>query len=108
MVNLFIGVTDYKWFAFLSGMPKPEEVNFWQPGGRTTFRALKSGELFLFKLHSPRNFIVGGGVFAHSDILLASVAWEAFGISATIDDALGITVPPVVAIVAAAASERRA
>jgi putative restriction endonuclease len=54
---------------FLSSRGRLEEVNFWQPGGHTIFMALQPGELFLFKLHSPRNFIVGGGVFAHSDIL---------------------------------------
>jgi HNH endonuclease len=36
---------------------------------------------FLFKLHAPRNFIVGGGVFARADILPISLAWEAFGVS---------------------------
>ena len=81
MVNLYVGITDYDWFQFLSAQPSVDEVNFWQPGGRTNFKALKPGELFLFKLHSPRNFIVGGGVFAHADILPVSIAWEAFGIS---------------------------
>jgi putative restriction endonuclease len=41
---------------------------------------LKPGELFLFKLHYPDNFIVGGGFFAHSTILPVSMAWETFGI----------------------------
>ena len=81
MVNLYVGITDYEWFQFLSALPNVDEVNFWQPGGRTNFKALQSGELFLFKLHSPRNFIVGGGVFARADILPTSLAWEAFGIS---------------------------
>ena len=80
MVNLYVGITDYDWFQFLSVQPNAEEVNFWQPGGRINFRALQPGELFLFKLHAPRNFIVGGGVFAHADILPVSIAWEAFGI----------------------------
>lgn len=80
MVSLYVGITDYDWFRFLSAQPSVEEVNFWQPGGRTTFRAIKPGELFLFKLHAPRNFIVGGGVFAHADLLPVSLAWEAFGI----------------------------
>ena len=35
--------------------------------------------MFLFKLHAPRNFIVGGGWFAHATILPCSLAWEAFG-----------------------------
>ena len=42
-------------------------------------RALKPGELFLFKLHSPRDKIVGGGIFAHSNILPSYMAWQTFG-----------------------------
>jgi len=62
MVNIYVGITDYDWFRFLSALTGIDEVNFWQPGGRTNFQALRPGELFLFKLHAPRNFIVGGGV----------------------------------------------
>lgn len=79
MVSLFVGVTDYKWFEFLRRQPDLAEVNFWQPSGHKAFRALQAGELFLFKLHSPRNFIVGGGVFSHATNLPLSLAWEAFG-----------------------------
>jgi putative restriction endonuclease len=61
-------------------MPQLDEVNFWQPSGQNNFRALNPGELFLFKLHAPNDFIVGGGVFAKSSIVPISVAWEAFGI----------------------------
>ena len=78
MVNIFVGVTDQDWFDFLSAR-QVEEVNFWAPSGRTNFRALRPGELFLFKLHSPNNFIVGGGVFSHASRLPLSIAWEAFG-----------------------------
>jgi hypothetical protein len=81
VVNLYVGITDYDWFRFLSALSGVHEVNFWQPGGRTNFQALRPGELFLFKLHAPRNFIVGGGVFARADILPTSLAWEAFGAS---------------------------
>jgi putative restriction endonuclease len=81
VVKLYVGITDYEWFRFLSALPGVDEVNFWQPGGRTNFQALRPGELFLFKLHAPRNFIVGGGVFARADILPTSLAWEAFGTS---------------------------
>lgn len=80
MVSLFVGVTDNAWFEFLGSQQDLDEVNFWQPGGRTNFRALVPGELFLFKLHSPHDFIVGGGVFAHASILPVSLAWDAFGI----------------------------
>ncbi|MFO1046680.1 MAG: hypothetical protein U1E52_02080 [Geminicoccaceae bacterium] len=60
-------------------MGPSKSVNFWAPSGRNEFRALQPGELFLFKLHSPRNFIVGGGVFAHANNMPCSLAWEAFG-----------------------------
>jgi putative restriction endonuclease len=75
VVNLYVGITDYDWFRFLAALPAVDEVNFWQPGGRTNFQALRPGELFLFKLHAPRNFVVGGGVFARADILPTSLAW---------------------------------
>ncbi len=77
-VKLVVAVTDGDWFDHLRAMPHLAEVNFWSPSDRT-FRALEPGELFLFKLHAPRNFIAGGGLFAHSTILPCSLAWEAFG-----------------------------
>jgi putative restriction endonuclease len=79
MRKAFIGVTDQDWYEFLSSRPDLTEVNFWQPSGRTHFRALSPGELFLFKLHSPNNYIVGGGFFATSSLLPLSLAWETFG-----------------------------
>ena len=79
MVKLFVGVTDRSWFEKLGASAPHDEVNFWQPSGSTQFRALQPGELFLFKLHAPDNFIVGGGVFSHSSIVPMSLAWEAFG-----------------------------
>jgi putative restriction endonuclease len=79
MRKAFVGVTDRDWYEFLSSRPDLTEVNFWQPGGRTLFKALSPGDLFLFKLHSPNNFIVGGGFFAVSSLLPLSMAWETFG-----------------------------
>jgi putative restriction endonuclease len=76
-VKLWVGITDSDWFDYLA-YHKPDEVNFWQPGGERTFRVLQPGELFLFKLHSPNNYIVGGGRFVRSTLLPASLAWEAF------------------------------
>ena len=77
-IRLVVAVTDSEWFEFLRARPSLPEVNFWAPSA-TNFRALKEGELFLFKLHAPRNFIVGGGVFFRADTLPCSLAWEAFG-----------------------------
>lgn len=75
----YVGVTDYDWFSYLSGLPGVDEVNFWQPSGSHLFRAISANEPFLFKLHYPHNYIVGGGFFAHSTILPLSLAWDAFG-----------------------------
>ena len=77
-VNLVIAVTDNKWFEYLRRRADLAEVNFWTPSN-TRFKALKPGELFLFKLHSPLNFIVGGGVFAHETVMPCSTAWDFFG-----------------------------
>ena len=77
-VRLIVAVTDGDWFDQLRQIPNLAEVNFWSPSD-SNFRALQAGELFLFKLHSPNNFIVGGGVFAHANSMPCSLAWEAFG-----------------------------
>jgi putative restriction endonuclease len=77
-IKLVVAVTDWNWFQMLRQRPDLAEVNFWAPSA-SSFKALKPGELFLFKLHAPRNVIVGGGVFAHANILPCSLAWAAFG-----------------------------
>jgi putative restriction endonuclease len=76
-INLVVAVTDGDWFAVLRQQPALSEVNFWAPSA-ANFRALQPGEMFLFKLHAPRNVIVGGGIFAYSNTLPCSLAWEAF------------------------------
>ncbi|MFH1944550.1 MAG: HNH endonuclease [Acidobacteriota bacterium] len=81
-MNFFIGVTDNNWFELLSSLSQKnavDEVNFWQPSGSRRFQAITPGEPFLFKLHSPLNFIVGGGFFAHFSLLSSTIAWDAFG-----------------------------
>ena len=76
-INLVVAVTDGDWFERLRRQPSLSEINFWSPSARN-FRALRPGELFLFKLHAPQNVITGGGVFAYSNVLPCSLAWEAF------------------------------
>ncbi len=76
-INLVIAVTDGDWFEMLRKHPNLGEVNFWAPSA-ANFRALRPGEMFLFKLHAPRNVIVGGGIFAYANALPCSLAWEAF------------------------------
>lgn len=77
-MKIFVGVTDINWYNYLSNI-QPEEVNFWQPGGRQVFKALDTNDLFLFKLHSPLNYIAGGGFFVRHSFLPLSLAWDAFG-----------------------------
>jgi putative restriction endonuclease len=78
--NLIVAVTDDDWFNLLRQQQGLEDVNFWKPNAQTAFRALVPGELLLFKLHSPRDYIVGGGVFVHANTMPCSLAWRAFGI----------------------------
>ncbi len=75
-MRFYVGVTDDSWFEFLAAR-RPDEVNFWRPGGRG-FHAIEPGAPFLFKLHAPNNFIVGGGFFVRHSILPLSLAWSAF------------------------------
>lgn len=78
-MKAYIGITDGDWHRFLAARPHLDELNFWQPGGGRPIGTLSPGDFFLFKLHSPQNFIVGGGFFAHWTQVPASLAWEAFG-----------------------------
>jgi len=77
-MRIFVAITDSDWFSFLSEL-QPDEVNFWQPSASSSFRALSPGEPLLFKLHSPNDYIVGGGFFSHYTVLPASFAWATFG-----------------------------
>jgi putative restriction endonuclease len=79
LVRLWVANTDPDWFDFLASQPDVDEVNFWQPSGNANFGAVSPGELFLFRLKSPRNAIGGYGVFSHASNLPISLAWEAFG-----------------------------
>lgn len=76
-MRFLVAITDPDWFEFLS-VQQPDEVNFWQPSGSSQFHALSPSEPLLFKLHSPHNFIVGGGFFSHFSLLPLSFAWNAF------------------------------
>lgn len=78
-MKIYVGVTDYDWYSILK-QEKCDEVNFWKPGGNTNFKAINVNDMFLFKLHSPNNFIVGGGFFVRYSILPTFLAWDVFGI----------------------------
>jgi putative restriction endonuclease len=75
---MYVGVTNDAWFRFLAER-NPDEVNFWRPRSQSDFKALQPGDLFLFKLHSPLDFIAGGGVFVRHTFLPLPLAWQAFG-----------------------------
>jgi putative restriction endonuclease len=76
-VRFWVGVTDKNWFQYLRAR-RPDEVNFWQPSARPLAAFLEPGVPFLFKLHAPDDYIVGGGFFLRFSALPARLAWEAF------------------------------
>jgi putative restriction endonuclease len=77
-LKFWVGITDKDWFERLRAQ-RPDEVNFWQPSAGRRAARLDPGTPFLFKLHAPRNFIVGGGFYVRYSALPARLAWEAFG-----------------------------
>jgi putative restriction endonuclease len=77
-MKFYLGVTNNNWFNFLSEI-NPEDVNFWQPGGKANFRVLMPGAPFLFKLKSPLNAIGGIGFFSSHTFLPIAIAWDTFG-----------------------------
>jgi len=76
-LKFWVGVTDKNWFDFLRAR-RPDEVNFWQPSSRPLASFLEPGVPFLFKLHSPDDYVVGGGFFLRFSALPARLAWAAF------------------------------
>ena len=76
-MQIYVGLTDYNWFQYLKER-RSDEVNFWKPGSQP-FKALQENDLFLFKLHAPLNYIVGGGYFVKYSLLPTYLAWDAFG-----------------------------
>jgi putative restriction endonuclease len=77
-MKFWVGVTDNKWYQFLSRL-RPDEVNFWQPSGTPPFTGAPIGLPFLFKLKRPYNHIAGGGFFVTYNSWPLSWAWEVFG-----------------------------
>ncbi|OON68208.1 HNH endonuclease [Hymenobacter sp. CRA2] len=76
-MKYYLGVTDWRWYSYLS-QTSQEDVNFWQPGGKSAFRVLEPGGPFLFKLKSPYNAIGGIGFFTAQSQVPLSVAWDTF------------------------------
>lgn len=79
MATIFVGITDWNWYQYHKRHARTE-VNFWKPNPGS-FRSLKPGELFLFKL--KKNFgdcVVGGGTFSESIRELSiNEAWNRYG-----------------------------
>jgi putative restriction endonuclease len=78
-MRIFVAVTDNDWVSLHASKVSVEEVNFWRPSPEATFKALEPGELLLFKLHAPDNFIAGGGFFTRFLQLPVNLAWATFG-----------------------------
>jgi putative restriction endonuclease len=79
-VKLWVGITDNNWFHFLNAKAPIDEINFWRPTTPTPYRKdFFPGMPFLFKLHAPDDYIVGGAFFLKFLPLPISLAWAAFG-----------------------------
>ncbi|MGA3316619.1 MAG: hypothetical protein ABSC64_09300 [Candidatus Korobacteraceae bacterium] len=78
-MRLYVAVTDNDWFALHASKTEVEEVNFWRPSPDATFKVLQPGELLLFKLHAPDNYIAGGGFFTRFLQLPVNLVWDTFG-----------------------------
>lgn len=76
-MKFYLGNTDLQWFNYLSKI-SPEDVNFWQPGGKSNFKFLPQGAPFLFKLKKPYHAIGGVGFFTSQTFLPVNMAWEIF------------------------------
>jgi putative restriction endonuclease len=79
VVKGVVAVTDNDWYRFLRERPDLDEVNFWTPSGKPGPKSLVPGAPFLFKLHAPENYVVGGGFFTHTTILPSTIVWKTFG-----------------------------
>ncbi len=75
----YVALTDPDWYRHLLSQTRVDEVNFWQPRGNRSFRALSSGQPFFFKLRAPQKQIAGFGFFERFEALPAWLAWECFG-----------------------------
>lgn len=73
----YVGNTDRDWFNYLR-IIKPEDVNFWQPGGIQRFHVISPGSPFLMRLKRPVNKIAGIGFYTTHSLLPIDFAWEVF------------------------------
>jgi putative restriction endonuclease len=73
----YVGNTDRDWFNFLR-IRKPEDINFWQPGGTQRFHVIEPGSPFLLRLKRPINKIAGIGFYTTHSLLPVDFAWEVF------------------------------
>lgn len=71
-----VAVTNNRWYAYLRDR-QMGEVNFWSPGTATV--NFHAGTPWLFKLHAPEDYVVGGGYFVHRTTLPLRMVWETFG-----------------------------
>lgn len=78
MSELYVANTDNYWFDFLKERAPLEDVNFWKPKPQT-FRAISEGQLFVFRLKSPRDVIGGYGILASSINVPIQLAWDSLG-----------------------------
>lgn len=80
VMKVALAPTDAAWAAHLRGNPQHSEANFWFPNPQRNFRAIDSGELFLFKSKwAEGNRLIGGGYLSGYAVLTVNEAWDLFG-----------------------------
>jgi putative restriction endonuclease len=61
-MRAYVAITDREWFDQFRSLPCLDEVNFWLPTRIQHLKSLDPGDLFLFRLHYPHSYIVGGNL----------------------------------------------
>jgi hypothetical protein len=51
-MNFYVAVTDYDWFQLHASKSHVDEVVFWRPSPEASFKALRTGEVLLFKINT--------------------------------------------------------
>ncbi len=77
----YIAVTNLDWFRALSLRARGgvlDEVNFWSPMARRSFKQIEPGAPLFFRLGAPTHRIAGYAFEAHFALLTFEQAWSAF------------------------------
>lgn len=90
----YIAVTNPSWFQHLraqaDGQGRLDEVNFWNPSGKT-LKNFTPGTPIFFRLKAPYKCIAGYGFFAVFHPMRLDLAWDCFGPKNGADDSYALS-----------------